>query len=106
MGRRKPGGAQILGAGVAGRRHRGGDLCILFTQKSLGMITMWPFQKMMRALASYKKRAELLFALLVIVAHVAACGGNKLRPNMTTEERLDYAMKLFSDHHYLDARTQ
>src|SRR5262245_5984361 len=95
--------AQTLGAGIARRRYRGGDLCILFTQKSLGMITMWPLQNMMCGMVCYAKRTGLLFVLLVIVAHIAACGGNKLRANMTTEERLEYAMKLFGERHYLDA---
>ncbi|MDZ7360714.1 MAG: outer membrane protein assembly factor BamD [candidate division KSB1 bacterium] len=35
-----------------------------------------------------------------------ACGGNKARPNMPTEERFAYAMKLFKDKDYFEARTQ
>lgn len=35
-----------------------------------------------------------------------ACGGNKARPNLTTEERFAYATKLFNDKDYFDARTQ
>ena len=35
-----------------------------------------------------------------------ACGGNKVRADLTTAERLEYAMKLFQDRDYYDARTQ
>jgi len=45
----------------------------------------------------------LLFSLVLIVC---ACGGNKARPNMPTEERFAYAMKLFSKKDYFEARTQ
>lgn len=44
--------------------------------------------------------------ILSFVLAVFACGGNKARPNMTTEERVAYAMKLFKDKDYFDARTQ
>jgi outer membrane protein assembly factor BamD len=46
-----------------------------------------------------------LFALSLAIV-LFACGGNKARPNMTTEERFAYAMKLFNDKDYFDARTQ
>jgi outer membrane protein assembly factor BamD len=44
-----------------------------------------------------------LFSLALIVF---ACGGNKARPNMPTEERFAYAMKLFKGKDYFEARTQ
>ncbi|MGH7496198.1 MAG: outer membrane protein assembly factor BamD [bacterium] len=66
---------------------------------------MLPFENTMRVVSCCIKPKCLLFALLVIVAQVSGCGGNKLRANLTTEERLEYAVKLFSDHDYLDART-
>ncbi len=46
-----------------------------------------------------------VFVLGVCVA-LSACGGSKLRANMTTEERLAYAMRLFEKHDYFEARTQ
>ncbi len=46
------------------------------------------------------------FIILSFVLAIFACGGNKARPNMTTEERVAYAMKLFKDKDYFDARTQ
>jgi outer membrane protein assembly factor BamD len=44
--------------------------------------------------------------LISLALIFAACGGNKARPNMTTEERFVYAMKKFEDKDYFDARTQ
>jgi len=47
------------------------------------------------------------FALAMLsVLILCACGGNKLKANMTTEERLAHAEKLFADGDYLDAQTQ
>jgi outer membrane protein assembly factor BamD len=43
---------------------------------------------------------------LTITAALFACGGNKPRANMTNEERFAYALKLFQDKDYFDARTQ
>jgi outer membrane protein assembly factor BamD len=45
----------------------------------------------------------VLFSFVLILF---ACGGNKARLNMSAEERLDYAMKLFNDKDYFEARTQ
>jgi outer membrane protein assembly factor BamD len=45
----------------------------------------------------------MLFSLVLVIS---ACGGNKARPNMSTEERFAYAMKLFNSKDYFDARTQ
>ncbi len=47
---------------------------------------------------------RLIFLGLVPV--IFACGGNKVRPNLTTEERFAYATKLFKDKDYFDAKTQ
>jgi outer membrane protein assembly factor BamD len=41
-----------------------------------------------------------------LIAALYACGGNKPRPNMTTEERFALALKMFKDKDYFDARTQ
>lgn len=46
-----------------------------------------------------------LIALNLAIA-LFACGGNKTRPNLTTDERFAYATKLFKDKDYFDARTQ
>jgi outer membrane protein assembly factor BamD len=67
---------------------------------------MLPFQNAVSSKVRCKGWVGLLFALFLITVHLSACGSNKLRANMTTEERLEYAMKLFNDHDYLDARTQ
>ncbi len=48
---------------------------------------------------------RMVLAILAVLA-MCACGGNKLKANMTTEERLAYAEKLFADGDYLDAQTQ
>ena len=50
--------------------------------------------------------AACLYAGFFLLAGLAACGGNKLRANLTTEERLAYAMQLFQKKNYFDARTQ
>jgi outer membrane protein assembly factor BamD len=47
---------------------------------------------------------RLVICSLIFV--LFACGGNKARPNLTTEERFAYATKLFKDKDYFDARTQ
>ncbi|MEK7729465.1 MAG: outer membrane protein assembly factor BamD [candidate division KSB1 bacterium] len=43
---------------------------------------------------------------LALCVLLTACGGGKLRANLTTEERLTEAMKLFEKHDYFEARTQ
>jgi len=48
---------------------------------------------------------RMALALLVLLI-VCACGGGRNKANMTTEERLAYAEKLFADGDYLDAQTQ
>jgi len=45
----------------------------------------------------------ILFSVVLVIS---ACGGNKARLNMGTEERFAYAMKLFTGKNYFDARTQ
>ncbi len=57
-------------------------------------MTMLPVQKLLS-----------FSALLIFAGLHFACGGNKLRANLTTEERLEHAKKLFEKHDYLDART-
>jgi outer membrane protein assembly factor BamD len=47
---------------------------------------------------------RLILCSLALIAF--ACGGNKARPNMPTEERFAYAMKLFNGKDYFEARTQ
>lgn len=49
--------------------------------------------------------ARILLALSLSLM-MTACGGGKLRANLTTEERLAEAMKLFEKHDYFEARTQ
>ena len=46
------------------------------------------------------------FVLCSFVLALAACGGNKARLNMGTEERFALAMKLFNKKDYFEARTQ
>jgi outer membrane protein assembly factor BamD len=46
-----------------------------------------------------------LFALNLAIV-LFACGGNKAKPNLTTEERFAYATKLFKGKDYFEARTQ
>lgn len=57
-------------------------------------------------LMSFMRKGGCLFAGLLLLASLAACGSNKLRANMTTEERLAYANQLFQKKNYFDARTQ
>lgn len=66
---------------------------------------MLPFK---HALSGRINFSALLFGMLVAVAglHWMACGGSKLRANMTTEERMNHAMRLFEKRDYLDARTE
>lgn len=59
-----------------------------------------------RTLMAFLRNAACLCAGLFLLAGLAACGKNKLRANMTTEERLAYAMQLFQKKNYFDARTQ
>lgn len=47
-----------------------------------------------------------LLAGLTVLTGLLACGSNKLRANLTNEERLAYAMELFRKKNYYDARTQ
>lgn len=54
----------------------------------------------------FLRNGGCLFAGLLLLASLAACGSNKLRANMTTEERLAYANQLFQKKNYFDARTQ
>lgn len=51
---------------------------------------------------------RFLYALVLgsFVFVLFACGGNKARLNMGTEERFAYAMKLFNKKDYFEARTQ
>lgn len=47
-----------------------------------------------------------LVLVVLAVASLCACGGGKLKANLTTEERLAYAEKLFDKGDHLDAQTQ
>ncbi len=67
---------------------------------------MSSFQHVMSSWVRGHKHICLMFVFTVASAWFTACGGNKLRANITTEERLAYAMQLFEKHDYLDARTQ
>lgn len=53
----------------------------------------------------YNHPGRIALAMLSVLI-LCACGGNKLKANMTTEERLAHAEKLFADGDYLDAQTQ
>lgn len=59
----------------------------------------------MSLLTFHSRRAPLLLLLTGAII-LTACGGNKLRANMTTEERLAQAIKMFEKKDYFDARTQ
>ncbi len=59
-------------------------------RKTNGFSLLWP-------------RFALFFALSFLLV---ACSGGKLRANLTTEERLKEAMRLFEKHDYFEARTQ
>ena len=48
---------------------------------------------------------QIVLAMLGMMV-LCACGVNKLRANLTTEERLAHAEKLFADGDYLEAQTQ
>jgi outer membrane protein assembly factor BamD len=48
---------------------------------------------------------RIALAMLSIMI-LCACGGNKLKTGLTTEERLARAEKLFADGDYLDAQTE
>jgi len=51
----------------------------------------------------FKSGAVCVFFLMLLVA---GCGHQKIRPNISNEERMKVAEKLFNDGDYLDARTQ
>lgn len=52
-------------------------------------------------------RLELRLVLLLgLSLLLVACGGSRLRANLTTEERLKEAMRLYEKHDYFEARTQ
>lgn len=53
-----------------------------------------------------KKSLLRTVLLLGLCTALAACGGGKLRANMTTEERMERALQLFDKHDYFEARTQ
>ncbi|MDZ7268306.1 MAG: outer membrane protein assembly factor BamD [candidate division KSB1 bacterium] len=46
-----------------------------------------------------------LLAGLLMLTGLLACGGNKLRANLSNEERLAHALELFRKKNYFDART-
>jgi len=46
----------------------------------------------------------LLFGLTMVI--LTACGRQKIRPNVSADERMKIAEKMFKDGDYLDARTQ
>jgi outer membrane protein assembly factor BamD len=48
---------------------------------------------------------RMALAMLAVMI-VCACGGGKIKANLTAEERLTYAEKLFHDGDYLEAQTQ
>jgi outer membrane protein assembly factor BamD len=46
----------------------------------------------------------ILFTLLIVV--LTGCGKHNIKPNISNEERMKVAEKMFNDGDYLDARTQ
>ncbi len=44
--------------------------------------------------------------LLLVIVFIGACSRQKIKPNISNEERMRIAEKLFNDGDYLDARTQ
>ena len=63
---------------------------------------MSPLKRSIFVSQMYKYSVLGLFVMLLILS----CGGNNLRTNLTSPERMDYALKLFKDGKYFDARTQ
>ncbi len=54
-----------------------------------------------------KKIIKYKFILFVLfIATFTGCGKYKIKPNISTEERMKIAEKMFKDGDYLDARTQ
>jgi len=54
-----------------------------------------------------RKITMLKFSIvLLITIFLLSCGGQKIKPNISSAERMKIAKKLFDDGHYLDARTQ
>lgn len=48
---------------------------------------------------------QILIVTLVTVA-ISSCGRHKIKPNISADERMEIAEKMFKDGDYLDARTQ
>jgi outer membrane protein assembly factor BamD len=46
------------------------------------------------------------FSLLLLIFIVASCGSNRPKANLSADERLAYAMKIFEKGDYLDARKE
>ncbi len=67
------------------------------------MLQMNLLAKKLGARLSLMTRILLAFG---VCATLSACGGGKLRANLTTDERLEHALKLFEKHDYFEARTQ
>ena len=53
-----------------------------------------------------RKIIVLPIALLIVIMLVSSCGRHKIKPNISAEERMQVAEKMFNDKDYLDARTQ
>lgn len=51
-------------------------------------------------------RAKQWCTILSIALLVLACGGRKIKPDLTAEERLEVAKELFADKKYYDAKQQ
>ncbi len=52
------------------------------------------------------KSAFFHLALLFLFIAFISCGSHKIRPDVSAEERMALAIKMFEKRHYLDAKTQ
>ncbi len=53
-----------------------------------------------------RKSTLLSLAVLYTFIYLTSCSSHKIRPDVSAEERLAIALKMFEKRHYLDAKTQ
>ncbi len=55
---------------------------------------------------SFRKCTFFCFAMLFLFISMISCSSHKIKPDVSAEERMALAIKMFEKKHYLDAKTQ